>query len=255
MRLLNHRHVAASGDIKLGVANPRASLQRYGVGAFALLIALPDHISELEAVVLDPRGFALIYVAGFVLVRVLSRVATHRGRGPRERGAIVVDRLDVREGLFMGLFVAGALILPLMALGPWLPQFAYALRHSVSWIGVGIMACASLLHWRAHADLGRNYSATVRVHETQTLVTDGVYAWIRHPIYASLWLIVIAQPLLVHHWIYGLSGIPTFALLYFHRLRREEGMMIGVFGDAYRDYMQRVGRVTPKTTARGRLPE
>jgi protein-S-isoprenylcysteine O-methyltransferase Ste14 len=86
---------------------------------------------------------------------------------------------------------------------------------------------------------------TVLLRERQSLVTDGVYAWIRHPIYASLWLIVIAQPLLVQHWIFGFSGLPTFALLFFHRLRREEGMMINAFGDQYRDYMRRVGGVIP----------
>ena len=195
---------------------------------------------------MDARDFALIYVVGFVVLRLISRIATHRGRGPGKRGAIVVDRLDVREGLFMFLFLAGGLILPLLALGPWLPRLAYSLPDWASWSGVGLMTGASLLHWRAHADLGRNYSATVRLHETQLLITEGVYAWIRHPIYASLWLIVIAQPLLVHHWLFGFSGIPTFALLFFHRLPREEGLMIRAFGDAYRDYMQRVGAVTPK---------
>ena len=194
---------------------------------------------------MDPRGFALIYVVGFIVVRGLGRIATHRG-GPGKRGAIVVDRLDIREGLFMFLFLTGGLILPLLALGPWLPRFAYSLPDWASWSGVGLMTGASLLHWRAHADLGRNYSATVRLHETQSLITEGVYAWIRHPIYASLWLIVIAQPLLVHHWLYGFSGVPTFALLFFHRLRREEGLMIGAFGDAYREYMRRVGGVIPR---------
>jgi protein-S-isoprenylcysteine O-methyltransferase Ste14 len=108
------------------------------------------------------------------------------------------------------------------------------------------MAGAAVLHWRAHADLGRNYSITVLLRERQSLVTDGIYAWIRHPIYASFWLIVIAQPLLVQHWIYGLSGVPAFGLLFFHRLRREEGMMINAFGDQYRDYMRQVGAVIPR---------
>ena len=195
---------------------------------------------------MSPRAFVLIYVAGLVAVRVLSRLATHRGSRSESRGTVVDRRVDAREALLMGLFLLGGLVLPLMALGPWLSSFSYTLRDWVSWMGVLVMGCASLLHWRAHADLGRNYSATVLVRERQSLVTDGVYAWMRHPIYASLWLIVIAQPLLVHHWIYGLSGLPTFALLFFHRLRREEGMMISAFGDQYRDYMRQVGGVIPK---------
>ena len=158
--------------------------------------------------------------------------------------------MDLREGVFLGLFLVGGLILPIMALGPRLPELRYSLPDWVSWLGVAIMGGAGLLHWRAHADLGRNYSATVLLREEQSLITNGVYAWIRHPIYASLWLIVLAQPVLVHHWLYGLSGLPTFALLFFHRLRREEQMMINAFGDEYREYMRNVGAVIPKRRAR-----
>jgi protein-S-isoprenylcysteine O-methyltransferase Ste14 len=198
---------------------------------------------------MSPRVFVLVYVVGFIVLRGLSRLATRSGSRGGTRSAIVESRVDLREGLFIALFLVGGLILPVMALRPWLPQLWYALPDWASWMGVVILGSAGLLHWRAHADLGRNYSATVLLRDAQSLVTTGVYAWIRHPIYASLWLIVIAQPLLVHHWIFGLSGLPTFALLFFHRLRREEGMMIRAFGDPYRDYMRRVGGVIPKRRA------
>jgi len=194
---------------------------------------------------MDRHTSALFFVIAFVVIRLTGRLATHRGPRSESRGAVVEGHVDVRETLSLGLFFLGGLILPLMALGPWLSSLTYTLPEWVSWLGVAIMAGAGLLHWRAHADLGRNYSVTVLLRERQSLVTDGVYAWIRHPIYASLWLIVLAQPLLVHHWIYGLSGLPTFALLFFHRLRREEGMMINAFGDQYRDYMRQVGGVIP----------
>ena len=195
---------------------------------------------------MSPRFFVFTYVAALLVVRVLSRIATHHGRRAGSGGAIIETRVDLSEVGVMGLFLIGGLILPLMALGPWLPELAYTLPDWISWSGVGIMACAGPLHWRAHADLGRNYSATVLVREKQSLVRDGVYAWIRHPIYASLWLFVIAQPLLVHHWIYGFSGLLTFALLFFHRRRREEDMMIRAFGDQYREYRRDVGGVIPK---------
>ena len=198
---------------------------------------------------MNQHTFALVYVLGFIVLRVFSRLATRRGPRPRKRAAVVESRVDFREKLFVGLFLVGGLISPLMALSPWLARLRYALPDWVSWTGAVIMAAASGLHWRAHADLGWNYSATVRVRDTQSLVTHGVYAWIRHPIYASLWLIVIAQPLLVHHWIFGLTGLPTFGLLFFHRLRREEAMMISAFGNDYRDYMRHVGSVIPKRRA------
>lgn len=199
---------------------------------------------------MSSKAFVLVYVIGFVAIRVLSRLATQRAVQGSERRAIVVSRIDLQEVLVIGLFLAGGLVLPLVAFGPWLPEYRYTLPDWVSWTGALILGGGGFLHWRAHADLGRNYSATVLVRESQALVTNGVYAWIRHPIYASLWLIVISQPLLVHHWIYGLAGLPTFALLFLHRRRREEAMMIETFGDQYRDYMRKVGGVIPTTRRR-----
>ena len=114
---------------------------------------------------LNPRTLALVFVAGFVVLRVLSRIATRRGPRPRKRAAVVESRVDFREKLFVGLFLIGGLISPLLALTPWLARLRYALPDWVSWTGVVIMAAASGLHWRAHADLGRNYSATVRVRD------------------------------------------------------------------------------------------
>ena len=195
---------------------------------------------------MNPRVFVLIYAGGFVVIRLVSRIATRRGPRSGRRGAITESRVDLREVLSLGLFLIGGLILPLVALTPTLPNLAYRLPDWVSWTGVVIMAGGALLHWRAHADLGRNYSITVRARATQSLVTDGVYAWIRHPIYTSFWLIVLAQLLLVHHWIFGLSGLATFALLFFHRLEREEAMMSKVFGEEYRAYMRSVGGVIPR---------
>lgn len=195
---------------------------------------------------MDRHTSALFFVTAVVVIRLAARLATFRGPRSESRGAVVERHVDLRERVSVGFFVLGALILPLMSFGPWLSALSYTLPDWMSWLGVAIMGGAGLLHWRAHADLGRNYSMTVLLRERQSLVTDGVYAWIRHPIYASLWLIVIAQPLLVQHWIYGLSGLPTFALLFFHRLQREEQMMINAFGDQYRDYMRRVGAVIPR---------
>ena len=38
----------------------------------------------------------------------------------------------------------------------------------------------------------------------------------------------------------------TFAILYLVRTPREEKMMCEVFGESYRDYMQRTGRLWPR---------
>ena len=78
------------------------------------------------------------------------------------------------------------------------------------------------------------------------LVKHGVYRSIRHPMYASQWLWVIAQPLLLQNWIAGWANLVFFIFFYSLRVKAEEKLMLEQFGDRYRSYMQTVGAVFPK---------
>lgn len=126
--------------------------------------------------------------------------------------------------------------------------FSFANYSVPNWsvlLGAGVLIPSLWLFWRSHADLGRNWSVTVELREEHALVTSGVYERIRHPMYTSLWLMCLAQPLLIHNWIAGCSGLVTFALLYFIRVPYEEDMMRDRFGDAYDDYCKKAGRLWP----------
>lgn len=116
-------------------------------------------------------------------------------------------------------------------------------------LGAVIAVPALWLHWRAHADLGQNWSPSLELREGHSLVTRGVYRYIRHPMYAGLWLWSIAQLLLLHNWIAGALIVPVFAALYFVRVPREERMLREYFGVAYDRYAARTGRLLPKLEA------
>jgi protein-S-isoprenylcysteine O-methyltransferase Ste14 len=64
--------------------------------------------------------------------------------------------------------------------------------------------------------------------------------------YASQWLWVMAQPLLLQNWIAGFLNLLVFMPFYFLRVKAEEQMMMDKFGDQYHTYMQKVGGVFPK---------
>ena len=78
------------------------------------------------------------------------------------------------------------------------------------------------------------------------LVTDGLYRYVRHPMYASFWLWAIAQALLIPNWIAGLAGLAGVAGLYFSRVGKEERLMQQAFGEEYRAYCATTGRVVPR---------
>lgn len=103
-----------------------------------------------------------------------------------------------------------------------------------------------------HRDLGANWSPALEIGAKQQLVTQGVYRAIRHPMYTSLLLWSIAQVLLLHNGIAGPAGLVAFLLLRLVRVPREERMMLDHFGDAYRAYSARTGRILPRLRRAGR---
>ena len=125
----------------------------------------------------------------------------------------------------------------------WLDFVNYDLPNLTGWIGVAIFTSALWLLWRSHADLGRNWTVTAEIKERHTLVTDGVFRYIRHPMYTAHWLWGIAQALLIQNWIAGLASLIIFIPLYVLRVPCEEKIMLEQFGEEYRLYMGRTGPV------------
>lgn len=163
----------------------------------------------------------------------------------------VVSRVDRLEQWLMFVVFATLMALPLSSIAlPWLQRWDYRLPEGAGAAGAALMVASLWLFYRAHADLGRNWSPSLEVHAEHRLVTEGVYRWMRHPMYASIWLFALAQPLLIQNWVAGVGALPGFGLLYALRVGREERLMRETFGERYRHYEARVGRLWP----RGRRP-
>lgn len=189
----------------------------------------------------------VVYLAGIV-AEIVIRVPFQQ---QRRKNKIVVNRTDAQETLLLVLLFLGSYFIPLFYIfTPWLHFADYSLGKWAHWLGSIILAGAVLIFWRAHVDLGQNWSPTLQLRESHGLVTEGIYRFIRHPMYASQWLWVIAQALLLQNWIAGLSGIVCFLPFYVLRVPAEEQMMIEHFGEAYRTYMHRTGRLWPRWRTR-----
>ena len=146
----------------------------------------------------------------------------------------------------MLVFLGWQVIPFIYVVSSWLDFADYHLPTWVGWIGVPIFAGSLLLIWRAYADLGSNWTPKIEILKGQSLVTDGIFRYIRHPTYAGMFLWGISQPLLLHNWIAGWGLLVIFIPLYISRVPREEQMMLEHFGKKYRAYMKQTGRVIPR---------
>jgi protein-S-isoprenylcysteine O-methyltransferase Ste14 len=151
-----------------------------------------------------------------------------------------------REFILLGASLTGLGIVPFLYVVTHFPRFAdYPFTPVLSYLGVAVdVVCLWMFH-RTHRDLGENWSVSLDLRERHTLVTTGIYALVRHPMYSGFWLMALAQVLLLPNWIAGPAGLIGFGILFFGRVRREEEMMITAFGDEYRAYMGRTARVVP----------
>jgi len=142
--------------------------------------------------------------------------------------------------------LAGLGIVPFVYVVAHFPRFAdYPLIPALSYLGIAVELGCLWLFYRSHRDLGHNWSVSLDLRERHTLVTTGVYALVRHPMYAGFWLMAVGQALLLPNWVAGPAGLIGFGVLFFGRVAREEAMMISAFGDEYRSYMRRTARVVP----------
>ncbi len=188
------------------------------------------------------HGWNLFFLVAFIVYVTIRGLYDRQTKGKET----VITHVDGRErALLVGVGV-GSLLLPVLYLfTSWLAFADYRFPGFVPWCGAVILAGALWLFWRTHADLGRNWSISLELRKGHQLVRHGAYASVRHPMYAAILLWDIGQGLLLENWLAGWSALVTFAALCVLRIPREEQMMRSYFGDAYRDYMCKTGRIIP----------
>jgi protein-S-isoprenylcysteine O-methyltransferase Ste14 len=187
-------------------------------------------------------------VVGALIVRKHRRTGTLAGAIPEQR---------LEQGMWAAwvpVVVAWA-VLPYLAATRTDPLLAVPelmrtdpLLAALRWIAaVGAVLClaATVACWRR---MGRSWRMAVTSHERTELVTTGMYAYLRHPIYAfSIALmactavIVATPPMLV------VAAIHVVLMVL--KARNEERYLLGVHGDVYRNYCRRTGRFLPRLWA------
>jgi protein-S-isoprenylcysteine O-methyltransferase Ste14 len=155
--------------------------------------------------------------------------------------------VDRRELWLIRVVSVGTYLMPAILFAtPLLDGFDYRQPVAATVIGLVVLLAAMVLFWRSHADLGRFWSASLEIRRGHQLVTTGVYARIRHPMYAALWMYMLAQALLLANFVAGPAGLVGFGLLYLMRIEREEAMLAKIFGADWTAYTERTGRIVPR---------
>ena len=79
----------------------------------------------------------------------------------------------------------------------------------------------------------------------KTLVTNGIFAHCRNPLYLGNILIVAGLGVVADSVVFYFIGIPFFVLSYMAIIKAEENYLTGKFGEEYREYCRKVNRLIP----------
>ncbi|MDD5127364.1 MAG: isoprenylcysteine carboxylmethyltransferase family protein [Dehalococcoidales bacterium] len=132
--------------------------------------------------------------------------------------------------LFPESLAWGMLLLP-----PWLRL-----------LGAGLGILALLWFVWIHQNLGNNLSVRLRIKDSQTLITNGPYRLVRHPMYTAFYVLHLAAFFLTANWFIGLTWTVGLTAVIFLRVNREEAMLLSRFGEEYNSYMANTGRFLPR---------
>lgn len=193
----------------------------------------PPTVRWLRARIGDPGLVALNVAAGLAFLLLLP----HRRdteRLWRSRGTFAAFVVALMTEMF-GWPLLLWLLAPLVEL-PSLGRFTHdALGHlgpiAGTWLSLAGLLLV-VLGWR-------------RIHAAPGLVTDGIYARVRHPQYTGLFLFTLGWLL---HWptILTLLLWPILAVAYVRLAGREEEALRTRFGDAYAAYAEATPRFLPR---------
>jgi protein-S-isoprenylcysteine O-methyltransferase len=115
----------------------------------------------------------------------------------------------------------------------------------VGWVGVAVMVGGLAVRLWSQAVLGRYYTSTLRHAAEQQVLASGPYRLLRHPGHGGMLLAWLGAGLATANWAVVLAIALLMVVAYSYRIAAEEAMLLGAFGDRYKEYMAHTWRLVP----------
>jgi protein-S-isoprenylcysteine O-methyltransferase Ste14 len=218
---------------------------RFFLLAIAPLMAVALAVLGIKTLSTNPLGWFLLlvgtaYVGGLIAVYLVRRQRfweSHLG------GAASEEEQGDRSFWMIALGMSAAFYLSPMEyiyLPASLPRSEW-----MSFSGAGLVVLGTVLFIWARRALGKNYSGHLSVKAGQKLVQHGPYRLIRHPAYAGYLLMSLGISLGYS----SLAGVASILALLLpglvYRMKVEENLLNGHFGESYRQYIITTKRLIP----------
>lgn len=187
-------------------------------------------------------------IAAGILITGMAISSYYRIKADKESGERLSRKAD--GNVLMTIIRIGGLML-------WLSPFVYlinpvwmawskiGLPETVRWLGIGIgVLCVAGIYW-LFSSIGSGITPVSATRREHKLVTNGIYRYVRHPLYTIGSSLFISFGMMADNWFIILLGTLAFIVMAI-RTPKEEANLIEKFGDEYSEYMKQTGRFLPK---------
>ncbi|OBK19406.1 methyltransferase family protein [Mycobacterium asiaticum] len=185
-----------------------------------------------------PHYFAALLVV-LLMGTVLGRVLLLKRSGIR---AMHFGRLDKSDFAIPPVALFYFYTIFAVAFGwPVLTSERFFHSAAVAWIGVACCAIAIVILVLSLVSFGRSFRVGIDVDRPGGLVTSGIFAVSRNPIYVAFFLFMVGQLLVFPNWV-PLVYLFAATWLFHRQVLREEDFMRQHYGQQFVDYCRRVRR-------------
>lgn len=174
-----------------------------------------------------------------IVVLVISRVLVMKRRGIRAMNFGKLDKKDFLIPPFALLYFY--LVFSHTFNWPLISKQEMFNSEIISWMGVLFCFVGCLLFVLSLISFGDSFRVGIDIEDPDQLVTTGIYAISRNPIYLAFWIILLVQFFVFPNWILLLYlGGATW--LFQRQVLREEEYLNEHYGKDFVEYCSRVRR-------------
>lgn len=77
------------------------------------------------------------------------------------------------------------------------------------------------------------------------LITDGIYAYVRNPVYAGMFLVCVGAVLIVNNLLLLVAPLVCWIYMTLFLIFTEEKWLVDMYGEEYKEYCKKVNRCIP----------
>ena len=185
------------------------------------------------------QGYLAALTIVLLLGMVLTRVILMRRTGTR---AVHVGRIDKTDFLILpfALFYFYTVFAAAFDL-PTVSTQRFFESEVIAWVGVVLCFTGVILFLLSLVWFGKSFRVGIDIDHPDKLVTTGVFAFSRNPLYVAFSSVLLGQLLVFPNWIVLVYLVAGISLIH-RQVLREEEFLRKHYGQEYEEYCHRVRR-------------